>query len=160
MTAPAGGSRRGPVRIVGLGNPHRGDDDVGLRVVEALRSQVPPSVQVRAHSGEPMDLLEEWEGAELAVVVDAIRSGHRPGYVHRAEVEGGALPTVGSAASTHALDLARTVELGQVLGRLPHRLVVWGVEGVRFGMGDVPTPAVLAAVPEVVAGVLREVTHA
>ena len=40
------------------------------------------------------------------------------------------------ASSTHALGLADAVELARSLGRLPQRVVVYGIEGAAFEFGN------------------------
>ena len=44
------------------------------------------------------------------------------------------------AAVVHA------VELGEAMGRLPHRLLVYAIEGDRFGLGEQLSPEVQAAI--------------
>jgi hydrogenase maturation protease len=55
--------------------------------------------------------------------------------------------------STHRFGLADALELARALGRLPPRVVVYGIEGSRFAPGRPMSPAVAAAV-ERLAGVL------
>jgi hydrogenase maturation protease len=52
--------------------------------------------------------------------------------------------------STHALDPAQAIELARALGRLPARLVVWGVEGRSFALGAPPSAAVLAGIERLI----------
>ncbi len=59
-------------------------------------------------------------------------------------------------ASTHAFSVPDALELGRALGRAPRRVVVIGVEGAAFGMGDPLTPAVEAALDGVAEAVLGE----
>ena len=58
--------------------------------------------------------------------------------------------------STHAFGLAEAVELARALGRLPPRLIVYGIEGKSFEAGVGLSPEVGAAVQEVVERVLGE----
>ena len=53
--------------------------------------------------------------------------------------------------------LGEAVAMARALGRLPKRVVVFGVEGEKFEVGEQLTPAVAAAVPVVVAAVSGEV---
>ena len=64
---------------------------------------------------------------------------------------------VGGAAHD-ALDVlgGEALELGRALGRAPRRVVLLGVEGAAFAMGDPLTPSVEAALEEVVAEALGE----
>jgi hydrogenase maturation protease len=67
------------------------------------------------------------------------------------------LPAQLRGASTHAFGLAEAVELGRALGRLPERLVVYGIEGESFGAGEEVTGAVAEGVERTAAAVIEEV---
>ena len=103
---------------------------------------------------EPTRLLDRWAGLDLLVVVDAAVTGTRPGTLHRVESSGEPLPRDLRLASTHAVGVADALELGRTLGRAPRRVVVLGLEGERFGMGDDMSPAVQAALDDLVAAAL------
>ena len=143
--------------VIGLGNPLRGDDAAGLLVARRLIELADPqSVEVVELEGEPARLLDAWEGAELAIVVDALSSGGEEGELSWFDVSGEPLPAGARAASTHALGLAEVIELGRALGRLPARLVVIGIEGANFSVGSAPTDAVLRAVEAAAASVAAD----
>ena len=105
---------------------------------------------------EPTRLLDQWDGLRTVVVVDALRSGSAPGTLHRIDAGDGPLPRDLRLASTHAMGIADALELGRALGRAPRRVVVLGLEGAAFGIGEEMTPAVAAGLDELVASVLRE----
>jgi hydrogenase maturation protease len=142
--------------LIGLGNDLRGDDAAGLMVARAAREREHRGIEIVESGGEPIDLLDAWEGAEATVVADAIVAGSEPGAIHRLDAAAGPLPAPFAAPSTHALGLAEAVELGRALGRLPGRLVVFGIEGAAFTAGAEPTAAVRAAVDGVAAAALTE----
>ncbi len=136
-----------------LGSRYRGDDAVGPLVADRLRAA---GATVLECDDEPTRLLESWTGLDLVVIVDAVVSGAAPGTVHRVDVGYGPLPRDIGLASTHAFSVPDALELGRALGRAPRRVVVVGVEGAAFGMGDPLTPAVGAALDGVAASVLAE----
>jgi hydrogenase maturation protease len=105
---------------------------------------------------EPTRLLDQWDGIDILVVVDAVRTGAPPGTLHRVDGSTGPLPRDLRLASTHAVGVADALDLGRALERAPRRVVVLGVEGRAFGMGDAMTPAVSAALDDVVAAALAE----
>jgi hydrogenase maturation protease len=105
---------------------------------------------------EPTRLLDLWDGLQTLVVVDALRSGAPPGTQQRFEGGDAPLPRELRLASTHAMGIAEALELGRALGRAPRRVVVLGLEGASFGMGDDMTPAVAAAIDALVDAVLAE----
>lgn len=139
--------------VIGVGNDYRRDDGFGPLVVAGLagRQATDPrlaDVDIRVSDGEPTRLIDLWTGAGLAVVVDAVLDdGHHAGHRHELALD--ALADDYSASS-HTISLGSTVALGQVLGRLPGRLVVLAVSGTEFGFGQGLTPPVAAAVPAVV----------
>jgi hydrogenase maturation protease len=109
---------------------------------------------------DPTRLLDLWAGLDTVVVVDALCSGAAPGTLHRVDAGSGPLPRDVGLASTHALGVADALELGRALGRAPRRVVVLGVEGASFAVGDEMTPAVAGAVDGLLASVLRELEEA
>ncbi|HSK55256.1 MAG TPA: hydrogenase maturation protease [Jiangellales bacterium] len=150
--------------VVGLGNRDRGDDAVGPLVAGRVAEQLAGHEAARVVEHEdPAALLESWEGADLTVVVDAVRTGGEPGAVVVLEAGAGAEPlteqpwTGPGRGGTHAFGLAAAVELARVLDRLPPRLVVVGVEGACWETGAGLSAPVAAACPRAVAAVLQMV---
>lgn len=145
--------------VIGLGSPDRGDDAIGTAVARRVGALGLPGVTVLVHE-DPTALIDLWSGVDLAVVVDAVRSGAPAGQVLLVEAGAGA-PALADQAwartgrgGTHAFGLAAAVELGRALGRLPARLVVVGVEGATFEHGAPLSAAVAAAVGPVVDAVV------
>jgi hydrogenase maturation protease len=138
-----------------VGNEWRRDDGAGLAVVRRLRDSPLSGVRMVEHEGEPLDLIEEWTGTDEAVVVDSVSSGAQPGTIHRLDAVSTTLPAELFRGSTHAFSVAEAVELARALGRLPPRLLVYGVEGRSFSAGSGLTAEVDRAVASLV-GELRE----
>lgn len=146
--------------VVGVGTEGRGDDVAGLCVARALRGRVPEGVAVLERGGDPGGLMTAWEDASRVILIDAVRSGARPGTVHRLDAPRAAAVAGGDGWSSHGLGLAAAIDLADALGRRPAWFRVIGVEGERFGPGAAPSPAVLAAVPAAADAALRELSSA
>jgi hydrogenase maturation protease len=131
--------------IIGVGNPSRGDDGAGIEVARRVRTR--GSYQV---VGGSYELIDVWEGAEDVVVVDAARSGSVAGTVHRFDAHSEQLPGGILATSTHSIGVADAIEMARSLGRLPDRLVVYGIEVLDVTPGAGLTARVERAVDEVV----------
>jgi hydrogenase maturation protease len=142
--------------VIGVGNPWRRDDAAGLAVAGRLRGRL-AGTEVRECEGEPAGLIDAWEGADSLWLVDAVSSGAPPGTVHRIDAGGRALPADLFRASTHHLGLADAVELARALGRLPARVVFYGIEGESFDAGQGLTTDVAGAVECVAQTVQEEV---
>lgn len=143
--------------VIGIGNPDRGDDAVGLRVVEALRETSPEGVELQTVRGDMLALLDRWDGAETVVLVDAMQAGDAPGTLRRIDaLDGDGVAALGSCVSSHAFDLSGAIALAESLGRVPARLVVFGIEAAQLETGAPLSDAVERAVPAAVAAVLEE----
>lgn len=141
-----------PVVIVGVGDIGRGDDGVGAEVARQVAAALP---QVDVVVTDPSRLLDALDGAHTAYVVDAVRSGAPPGALHRLD----AVPDDDgerAAASSHGLGLGEVLRLGRVLGRLPPRVILIGVECRRFVAGAGLSPAVREAATAAAAGIVAE----
>ena len=154
--------------VIGIGNEFRHDDGIGPAVLELLRTRVPGSVRLVASDGEPARLLEEWAGAELAIVVDALPpfagDGTDPvppaaGQVRRVVVDEVAAAS-SATASSHGLGLPEAVGLGLVLGRMPGRLIIHAVRAADCGYGVGLSAQVAAAATAVAVAVLHDLDAA
>jgi hydrogenase maturation protease len=142
------------VVVIGMGSEYRRDDGAGVAVAEQV-ARTCPNVTRLGPIGEPLDLLGLWDGADLAVVADAVRSGSEPGTVQLIELSA----TVGTGqesggppgtTSTHGIGLTGVLRLARAVGSGPRRVVVVGIEGSEFGNGVGLSPAVERAVSHAV----------
>jgi hydrogenase maturation protease len=141
--------------VIGVGNEFRSDDGVGPAVAAEIGRRGLPGTRVVLSDGEPASLLEAWDGADLAVVVDAVRvDPPTPGRIHRSDA--GPWLHGGNAATSHGLGVPEALLLGRALDRLPGRLVVFAVEAASLDLGAGMSPPVAAAVGPAVTAVLAE----
>jgi hydrogenase maturation protease len=158
MSQPA--QRPVPVVVIGVGNEFRRDDGAGPQVVARLRDRAPGLVRLELSDGEPVRLIEAWAGAELAVVVDAVRADPaHAGRIHRIVIDHEHAGP-GQNVSSHGLGLAEAVGLARALDLMPGRLIVHAVEAADFGFGLGLTPAVAAAVDALAEAVLADLAAA
>jgi hydrogenase maturation protease len=142
--------------VIGVGNEYRRDDGVGLAVAARLRGRVPAGVEIVECEQEPSRLIDAWEGADSALVVDAVESGAAPGTLHRFDAGAGPIPKGVFRSSTHAFGVGDAVELARVLGKLPGHVVVYGVEGDEFAAGQGLTARVEAAIEPAASAILDD----
>jgi hydrogenase maturation protease len=132
------------VALAGIGNEMRHDDGIGpviaRRAARLSSSQGRGLVSALATPlNEPLDLLDDWDGDDLAIVVDAVRSGAPPGTVTLTWLEplsDVVLPARCGRASTHGLGVADVLRLACEIGLAPQRVALVGVEGQDFSHGE------------------------
>lgn len=140
-----------PTRVVGLGSS-LGDDAVGWCAAALLaEGPLPAHVQVSCCAAPATELLPLLAGAGRVILLDAVAGAGVPGtLVHCAGAE---LQERGGGASSHGVPVTELLALAAVLGMLPPRVELWGVaiDADRPGCAAAdPSPAVAAAVPELV----------
>lgn len=138
--------------VVGLGNPLLSDDGVGVHAARLLAERLAGApVDVLQSSWGGMRFIDLLAGYDRAIIVDAIewRRGP-PGTVYRLTADE-AIPTL-RAVSYHDLSLGSALALGRALDiPLPAETVFFAVEAeVTRTFGETLTPAVEAALPEIV----------
>lgn len=135
--------------VIGLGSPFLADDSIGPRVVRRLAEQGLCGVRlVEAHAGGLL-LLEELQGAQRAVIIDALLDERKTvGEIHLAGLDG----ATRNASCGHDCSLQETLAIGRALGmELPEDR---NIHLVAIVAGDVTTfseqlsPAVEAVLGE------------
>ena len=147
------------IRVIGVGNPDRGDDGVGPAVAARVAMSSAPDIDVVVSIADPSRLIERWEGADVVVIVDAVVDGSEPGTVTRFEADRDPIPADVATVSSHGLGVPAAIELARNLGRLPEHLTIVGVTGEQFE-GPVLSEKVNSAVTEAAAMVLEVAHHA
>jgi hydrogenase maturation protease len=147
------------IKVIGIGNPYRGDDAAGRLVACKLRGRLPSDVQLLERSEDAATLLDDWDPDDDIIVVDAVCSGSPAGTIHRLDPAKGPLPDPVGVTSSHALGLATALELARSLGRLPRSMVVFGIEARAFEIGSEPSSEVVEAAEQVAVAVLDYVSH-
>jgi hydrogenase maturation protease len=142
--------------VIGVGNPHRGDDAVGPLVASRLKSRQNGRFRV-IEQAEGLSLMETWEGAETVIILDAAFSGKLAGTIHRIDAAVESLPKDLLRCSTHALGVAEAIELARALDQLPRRVIIYGIEGESFEQGAGLSEAVEAASRKLETLVLGEI---
>ncbi|MCL1595030.1 MAG: hydrogenase maturation protease [Actinomycetia bacterium] len=130
-------------RLIGIGNPDRGDDAAGWEVAAQVTQW-----QVSRRTTGSFDMLDIWDENDDVVIVDAMHSGSTPGTVKRFDARTDELP-IGTFASTHSFGPAALVELARAMDRLPRTLVVYGIEAGNVDHGAALSSEVAHAVLQV-----------
>ena len=145
------------ILVLGLGNTIMTDDGFGVRAIELLSSRYrfPEEVSLLDGGTLGLDLLPHLEAVERLLIIDALEMQATPGTVFR--LEGEEVPRAfASKLSVHQMGVQDLLAVSELLGHLPHELVVWGVQPESIEMGTELTPTLTAALAPVVAGVVEE----
>ena len=147
--------------LIGVGNPLRGDDGAGPKIVQQLRLAVEQgSIQFAENHGDGTELMAAWEGFEIVYIFDAVMNRGKPGRIHRLDAGNQTISSDYFRYSSHAFSVAEAIELAKALGTLPPRVIIYGIEGSTFGHGERITAAVEnginSAIPQILAGLIED----
>ncbi|BAI60446.1 putative F420-nonreducing hydrogenase subunit D [Methanocella paludicola SANAE] len=144
--------------VLGCGNTLMGDDGVGIRVIERLQGmKLPENVEVIEAGVGGMSILSWIEGADKAVIVDAVQTGNEPPGTVYEFTDKELPPSDMFMLSLHDLNLVDTINVGRVVQKMPEDIVIIGVEVKRVAeFTKELTPEVEGAIPEVLDLVLKE----
>lgn len=134
--------------IIGIGNPIKSDDGVGVRAVRELRGKVPDGVELVEGSVYCADLLPFLEGCGRAIFIDGIDAGAEPGAVFRFtpdEVrQKQAVPL-----SMHDFGLYELIASARLLGQCPGEITIVAVQVKDTETGEELSEEVAGALPAV-----------
>ena len=149
-----------PILLIGIGNEYRRDDSIGLHVIRALEERNLPDTVLVESSGDGVELIEMFISVRMAILIDAVSSGAKPGTIYRLDALTQPIPTQLSFQSTHAFGVAEAIELARIVDQLPLSLIVYAIEGENFSTGVGLSSTVEEAVRKVVEQVISEIQDA
>lgn len=137
--------------LVGLGNPILGDDGIGWKVAEEVKSKLPAGlcVDVECLSLGGISLMERLIGYSRAILVDALALDDPLGSILILKLEDMPNYSAYHTTSPHDISLQNAIAMGKALGaKLPEDVVVVGIATRRIHeFGAELSPPVANAVP-------------
>jgi hydrogenase maturation protease len=119
------------IKVLGIGSPF-GDDQVGWKVVDALKQQLSMHtnidllVSIENHDRPGVRLIELMSGAHTVFIIDAIKSNSEIGTIHRFKNHD--IFELENRLSTHNMGVSEALQLGSALNALPDNIILYGIE--------------------------------
>ena len=113
--------------ILGIGNPILTDDGAGIKIAQRLKIEK-PGLEVIETSEVGLALLELITGYDKVIIIDSIKTENgKPGELYKLKLAD--LKPSGYFPSSHGIDIATAVELGQRVGyKMPEHISLYAVE--------------------------------
>jgi hydrogenase maturation protease len=140
--------------LIGIGQELRGDDAAGIEIVREWQQAYPDTARQTRVELSPLPglgLLDLLEGAQTAILVDAVKSDAKPGTVHTVGLEDVEAFAAGSG-SAHGFGVAETLALAKQVSpdSLPEQIILLGIEIQHMDLGQPMSSAVRASIPRAV----------
>lgn len=150
--------RTGRVLIIGIGNDFRGDDSIGLVIARNLKRQSFKNCIIIESTGDGGSLMNSWKAEDKVIIIDAVSSNSPPGTIHRFNAIEKPLPAdIFGRISSHSFGIIEAIEIARTLGKMPSRLIVYGIEGMSFDEGAGLSTEINAVIPKVKSEIISEV---
>jgi hydrogenase maturation protease len=145
--------------VVGLGNPLRGDDGVGIRVVQALAEyDLPHNVEVLDGGTQGLGLVNLLEGQQRVIFVDAADVGQTPGNFVRFTLSEARLLGNETQLSVHTAGLREALLLAQALKMLPPEVIIFGMQPESLAWESGLSPPVEAGLANLISAIMVELS--
>lgn len=145
------------ILILGVGNLLMKDEGVGVHVVERLKTmQLPENVEVLDGATSGFDLIHYINGYKKLIVIDAVTNGEKPGTLYRlTEKNLEAKPKV--FYSLHEIDFLDAIDMAEIMGVKPEKVVVIGIEPKDMSAGISLSPEIQSRIPLIIDTVIKEI---
>ena len=133
------------IGIIGVGNPLRKDDGIGILLLDQLKKEsdpLPHNVSFVDGGTGGMNLLHLFNRFDLIILLDAVNFQGSPGETRFFSLNDIKSQKQVSTVSTHNADLFQIIRLGQELNECPKKIFVFGVQPADVSFGEGLTEAV------------------
>jgi hydrogenase maturation protease len=126
------------VGVIGIGNPLRRDDGIGIVLLEKLverKNELPENVEFVNGGTGGMNLLHILARYDVAVVIDAVNFDGEVGESKLFKSEDVNSKKIPINISTHESDILKVIQLSKKLKECPSKLFIFGIqpEDTSFG---------------------------
>lgn len=158
------------ILVIGMGNPYRCDDGIGLQVAKNLSKILPEKVNVQTYNNCGLEIMDLWQKYDCVYLIDAVSTGlkcdlsgseaeeQRPGRLYRFDAVAKPLPPIFSTKhSTHCFSIHETIALCKNLEMMPKKLIIYGIEGQSFHIGTELSEKVRQAISDITDCIKKEI---
>ena len=141
--------------ILALGNPLRGDDGIGVAVLDSLKQYDLPAHITLLDGGTPgLEIALLLKDCERAIIIDAAEMDREPGQWMCISSDYAEFNTDDLHGTIHGAGLAEALALGEALKILPDEILIYGVQPEAIGWEPGLSIPVKKAIPSVCAAIL------
>ena len=146
--------------VIGIGNILLKDEGVGVRCIEYLRSRgLDNDIKLVDGATLGFDLLEEINGFEKVVIVDAVDMGKEPGHVASFGAEQILSLPLSEKFSLHEIGLIDVIQVGKKIGYDFGNVRIVGIQPKEVSRGDSLSEIIEEKIPVLAERVLKEIDN-
>ena len=137
----------GKLGVIGVGNTLKGDDGIGVKLVNRLDNEgFPDSVEFQEVGTSGLNIVHHLKDFDRVLIIDAIKHEGESGtsiFFRPDEVNESV-----KVRSTHDANLLEAIELSETLGERPEEIVIMGIIPEDMSLRDGLSPLMKEKLPE------------
>ncbi|MBN2689238.1 MAG: hydrogenase maturation protease [Gammaproteobacteria bacterium] len=133
--------------IIGVGNPMRSDDGIGVRVIEKYRANDSSAAIINGGT-DALNLIDSIKQYPKAIIIDAVRMNTEPGTIKVFSPKDAKI-IQNDSLSTHGLGLAEMLVFLKELD-IKTKITIIGIEPEDISYGDVLSATIEQQIPTVI----------
>lgn len=142
-------------KIIGCGNLLLKDEGIGVHLIAYLKEKdLPADVELVDAACGGFDIMSHLDKTERVVIVDAIKTGGKPGEIYKFGLDDFSTDSAPST-SLHDITLREVLLLSRKLAPLP-KITIFGIEPKEINWGMELTKEVENVLPRLAELVLKE----
>jgi len=125
--------------VIGIGNPLRRDDGIGIVLLEKLiekKNDLPSDIEYVDGGTGGMNLLHMLALFDVVLIIDAVNFNGRPGEPKLFRPEDVQSKKASINIPTHETDILKIIHLSKELGEIPDELFIFGIQPKDTSQGD------------------------
>lgn len=146
--------------VIGIGNPLRKDDGIGIILIEKLieqKEKLPKNIEVIDGGTGGMNLLHLLANFDSVLIVDAVNFGGQPAETRVFTLDEIESKKISVKMSTHESDFLKIIELSKQLKECPKQIIVFGIQPKDTSHGQGFSPDLQKKLNSILHNVIREI---
>ncbi len=147
------------VGIIGVGNPLRKDDGIGIILLNHLikKMDLPSNVSFIDGGTGGMNVLYDCNTFDVVIFIDAVDFKGVPGETRFFSIDDIRSNKQVSSVSTHNEDLFQILRIGRELGECPDKVFIFGVQPANVGFGDGLTDSINEKIDNIILSMKKSI---
>ena len=147
------------ILVVGLGNPLRADDGLGLKAIEILKEESWTSEVLFLKIGtSPINYLPQIKEAQNIIVIDAIQGGKKTGSIYQLTLDNLNHQST-EYVNAHSYSLPQVITLAKEISNLPQKVLFYGLEPEDLSFNNHLSPSIKKNLPQLIKKIRKAIDY-
>lgn len=143
------------IGILGVGNILRGDDGVGIKIVEELKEKsLPSNIKVLELGTGGLKIIHKLEEFERVLIIDSVKMNSEPGdfrFFSPSEVK-----FLKKSDGTHGTSIMEIIKISENLGFSPDEITILGIQPKNQKLGTDLSDEVEEKIPKIIDSIFEK----